>query len=51
MVHAITRDLFRADFAAHEERIRRYNTPEFPLTFARDLVPAVASPSPRPQGS
>jgi hypothetical protein len=51
MVHAITRDLFRADFAAHEERIRRYDTPEFPLTFARDLVPAPAAPSPRSQGS
>jgi len=50
MVHAITRDLFRGEFAVHEGRIRGYDTPEFPLTFARDLAPAAAGPGPPQPG-
>ena len=36
LVHAIGRDLFRADAAAHERRLLEYATPEFPMVFARD---------------
>ena len=38
LVQAIGRDLFRADFAIHEQQIRSYDTPEFPLVFARDAA-------------
>lgn len=37
LVRAIMSDLFRADFAQHAAAITAYTTPEFPLTFARDL--------------
>jgi cation diffusion facilitator CzcD-associated flavoprotein CzcO len=36
LADAITRDLFRQDAAYHERRFLAYDTPEFPLTFARD---------------
>ncbi|NPD65258.1 NAD(P)/FAD-dependent oxidoreductase [Lichenicola cladoniae] len=36
LVHAMTNDLFRADFPAQETSIRAYDIPEFPLLFARD---------------
>jgi cation diffusion facilitator CzcD-associated flavoprotein CzcO len=42
VVHAIGRDLFNADIATHEARLLAYDTPEFPLVFARD-DPAFAS--------
>jgi len=38
LVQAIGRDLFRADFAIHEKQISSYDTPEFPLVFARDAA-------------
>lgn len=34
--HAIAASLFRADLPVHEAAIRAYDTPEFPLVFARD---------------
>ena len=34
--HAIAAGLFREDLAVHEAAIRAYDTPEFPLVFARD---------------
>jgi cation diffusion facilitator CzcD-associated flavoprotein CzcO len=34
--HAIAAGLFAADLATHEAAIRAYDTPEFPLVFARD---------------
>ncbi|MBV1830135.1 NAD(P)/FAD-dependent oxidoreductase [Komagataeibacter sp. AV436] len=40
LARAIGRDLFAEDFLEHEARIRSYQTPEFPLTFARDLPQA-----------
>lgn len=36
VVNAITRDLFMADIDQHYENLRRYDTPEFPMVFARD---------------
>ncbi len=42
VVHAIGRDLFVADAAVHESRLRAYDTPEFPMVFARDAVAATA---------
>jgi len=36
VVHAIGHDLFQADIAHHAERLLSYDTPEFPLVFARD---------------
>lgn len=36
VVHAITRSLFMDDIALHYDALRRYDTPEFPLVFARD---------------
>jgi cation diffusion facilitator CzcD-associated flavoprotein CzcO len=38
LVSALTRDLFRADIEAHYARMMAYDTPEFPLTFARDAT-------------
>jgi len=43
VVHAIGRDLFRGDAAAHEERLLAYATPEFDLLFARDDPARAAS--------
>ena len=43
VVHAIGRDLFRADIAEHEAKLLAYATPEFPLVFARD-DPAFIAP-------
>lgn len=42
VVHAIGRDLFVADAAVHESRLKAYDTPEFPMVFARDQVAATA---------
>ena len=36
VVNAITRDLFLADIDQHYQTLLRYDTPEFPLVFARD---------------
>jgi cation diffusion facilitator CzcD-associated flavoprotein CzcO len=36
--HAIAAGLFRDDLATHEAAIRAYDTPEFPLVFARDAL-------------
>lgn len=36
LVGALTRDLFRADIEAHYARLMAYDTPEFPVAFARD---------------
>ncbi len=36
LVNTLTRDLFRADVEAHYARLMAYDTPEFPLAFARD---------------
>jgi cation diffusion facilitator CzcD-associated flavoprotein CzcO len=36
--HAIAAGLFQDDLAAHEAAIRAYDTPEFPLVFARDAL-------------
>jgi hypothetical protein len=41
--HAIAASLFRADLAVHEAAIRAYDTPEFPLVFARDVPAANAT--------
>ncbi len=38
-VNAITRDLFMADADAHYAVMTAYDTPEFPLAFARDTKP------------
>ena len=38
-VNAITRDLFMADADAHYAAMTAYDTPEFPLAFARDAKP------------
>ncbi len=38
-VEAITRDLFRADADVHYAAMTAYDTPEFPLVFARDAKP------------
>jgi cation diffusion facilitator CzcD-associated flavoprotein CzcO len=38
LVGALTRDLFRADIEAHYARLMAYDTPEFPLDFARDVT-------------
>ena len=38
LVHALTEDLFREDFAMHRKTILDYQLPEFPLTLARDRV-------------
>lgn len=35
--HALAAGLFREDLALHEAAIRAYDTPEFPLVFARDV--------------
>jgi FAD-dependent urate hydroxylase len=43
VVSAIGRDLFRGDVAIHEAKLRDYDTPEFPLVFARD-DPAFVAP-------
>jgi cation diffusion facilitator CzcD-associated flavoprotein CzcO len=36
VAQAISRDLFRGDIAAHEQALLAYDTPEFPMVFARD---------------
>lgn len=36
LAFAITRDLFTADIEHHYATMMAYDTPEFPLTFARD---------------
>jgi len=46
LVYAISRDLFVADFAAHERRIRDYQTPEFDLTPGRPLEPTALDAAP-----
>ena len=38
VVNAITRDLFLADIDQHYQTLLRYDTPEFPLVFARDAA-------------
>ncbi len=38
LAFAITRDLFTADIEHHYATMMAYNTPEFPLTFARDAT-------------
>ena len=38
-VDAITRALFLADAEAHYAAMKAYDTPEFPLAFARDTKP------------
>ncbi len=37
LAHAITRDLFARDVRQHYDSLMAYDTPEFPLTFARDV--------------
>jgi hypothetical protein len=34
----LTRDLFRADIEIHHARLMAYDSPEFPLDFARDVA-------------
>lgn len=38
LVNAITRDLFTSDIEHHYATMMAYDTPEFPLTFARDVT-------------
>jgi cation diffusion facilitator CzcD-associated flavoprotein CzcO len=44
VVHAIGRDLFQGDIAHHEAQLLAYDTPEFPLVYARD-DPAFVAPA------
>jgi cation diffusion facilitator CzcD-associated flavoprotein CzcO len=38
LVSVLTRDLFRADIEIHHARLMAYDSPEFPLDFARDVA-------------